>query len=158
MRGQANYTKRVIKPDPRFGSTTVTKFTNYVMRAGKKSVAQKIVYESLDLSSKNLKKEPLEVFNFVISAVAPAVEVRSRRIGGANYQIPMEVKEPRRSALAMRWIIEAAKGRRGIGMAKRLAKEYEDIYAQTGAALKKRTDTHKMAEANKAFAHFARIR
>jgi len=158
MRGQVAHTKRVLEPDLKFGSTTVTKFINYVMRQGKKSVAQKIVYDSLDIASKELKKEPLEVFNYVLSAVAPAVEVRSRRIGGANSKIPMEVKEPRRTALAMRWIIEAAKGRHGMGMAKRLAKEYADIFAQTGSALKKRTDTHKMAEANKAFAHFARIR
>lgn len=158
MRGQIMRGKRPIKPDERFASTSVAKFINYVMRSGKKSVAQKIVYESLEIASSDLKKEPLDIFNYVISAVAPAVEVRSRRIGGANYQIPMEVKEPRRSALAMRWIIEAAGNRHGMGMAKRLAKEYADIYEQTGAALKKRTDTHKMAEANKAFAHFARIR
>lgn len=158
MRGKSDRKKRVIKPDAQFGSTTVEKFIHYVMKDGKKDLATRVVYESLEIAAKELKKEPLEVFNFALSAVAPAVEVRSRRIGGANYQIPMEVKEPRRTSLAMRWIIDAARSKSGSPMAQKLASEYKDIYAGTGVAMKKRTDTHKMAEANKAFAHFARIR
>lgn len=158
MRGTVDRKKRMVKPDDNFGSTTVEKFIHYIMQDGKKDLAKRIVYKSLEIAAKQLKKEPLEVFNFVISTVAPAVEVRSRRIGGANYQIPMEVKEPRRTSLAMRWIIEGARSRNGKPMAERLAMEFQDIYAGTGMALKKRTDTHKMAEANKAFAHFARIK
>lgn len=158
MRGKVDRRNRTVKPDEQFGSTTVEKFIHYIMNGGKKEVARKIVYDSLESAAKQLKKEPLEVFNFVISSVAPSVEVRSRRIGGANYQIPMEVKEPRRTSLAMRWIIEAARSKSGRPMSERLAQEYQDIFAGTGSALKKRSDTHKMADANKAFAHFARIK
>jgi small subunit ribosomal protein S7 len=158
MRGTSKYKKKLLKPDVKFGSTTLTKFINYIMERGKKSVAEEIVYSSLDEASKKLKKEPLEIFNAVISTVAPQVEVRSRRIGGANYQVPIEVKEPRRTALAMRWVIEAAKNRNGMPMHQRLALEYQDILSGTGAAIKKREDTHKMAEANRAFAHFAKMR
>jgi small subunit ribosomal protein S7 len=147
-----------LKPDSKFGSTAVTKFINYIMEQGKKSIAEEIVYSSLDEASKKLKKEPLEIFTTVISTVAPQVEVRSRRIGGANYQVPIEVREPRRTALAMRWLIEAAKSRRGMPMHQRLALEYQDILSGTGIAIKKREDTHKMAEANRAFAHFAKMR
>lgn len=158
MRGVSKYKRSVIEPDEKYGSTTIAKFTNYVMREGKKSVAQKIVYDSLDIASKQLKKEPLDVFNAVLSAVSPTLEVRSRRIGGANYQIPMEVKEPRRTSLAMRWIISSALARSGKPMAQRLAGEYVDVINGTGGALKKKIDTHKMAEANRAFAHFAKIK
>lgn len=158
MRGTSKYKKRLVKPDRKYGSTTLTKFINYIMQRGKKSVAEEIVYSSLEKASQKLKKEPLEVFNGVLSSVAPQVEVRSRRIGGANYQVPVEVKEPRRTALAMRWIIEAAASRKGMPMQERLAAEYQDILSGTGAALKKREDTHKMAEANRAFAHFAKMR
>lgn len=158
MRGKSKFKKKIIAPDERFGSTTVAKFINKVMQQGKKSIAQQIVYNALDITSKDLKKEPLEVFNDAILAVAPSVEVRSRRIGGANYQIPMEVKEPRRTALAMRWLIDAAKARKGAKMAEKLSLEMKDAIGQTGMAVKKKTDTHKMAEANRAFAHFAKIR
>lgn len=158
MRGISKYKKHVIAPDAKYGSTAVSKFINYIMERGKKTIATKVVYDSLELSSKELKKEPLEIFAAAIAAVAPAVEVKSKRIGGANYQIPSEVKEPRRTALAMRWIIEAAKSRKGTPMYKRLAAEYKDILAGTGSALKKREDTHRMAEANRAFAHFAKMR
>lgn len=158
MRGLSKYKKRVIEGDVRFGSTTVAKFINKVMLNGKKSVAQKIVYDSLEKAATQIKKEPLEVFNEAIMAIAPSVEVRSRRIGGANYQIPMEVKEPRRTALAMRWLIEAAKARRGAKMSDKLSQEYKEAIEGVGAAVKKKTDTHKMAEANRAFAHFARIK
>jgi small subunit ribosomal protein S7 len=158
MRGKSKYKSRSIAPDGKYNSTQVAKFINYVMERGKKSVAQKIVYNSLEQASQKLKKEPLDIFNDVINSVAPAVEVRSRRIGGANYQIPNEVKEPRRTALAMRWVIEAAKARKGIPMADRLAQEYSDVLSGTGNAIKKKTDTHRMAEANRAFAHFARLK
>jgi len=158
VRGKPKFKKKIIEPDERFGSTTVAKFVNKVMQQGKKSIARQIVYGALDIASKDLKKEPLEVFNDAILAVAPSVEVRSRRIGGANYQIPMEVKEPRRTALAMRWIIDAAKSRKGAKMAEKLSLEFKDAIGGVGMAVKKKTDTHKMAEANRAFAHFAKIR
>jgi len=158
MRGKAKFKKKVIEPDNRFKSVAISKFINCIMQRGKKDVARGIVYSSLDMAAKNTKKEPLDVFNLIIQGVAPSVEVRSKRIGGANYQIPTEVKEPRRTALAMRWIIEAAKARHGQPMYKRLAQEYQDIISGTGAALKKRSDVHKMAEANRAFAHFAKMR
>ncbi|MFH1855492.1 MAG: 30S ribosomal protein S7 [bacterium] len=158
MRGNNYYKKRLIAPDERFGSTSVSKFINYIMERGKKSIAKKLVYDSLDEAAKVLKKEPLDVFNAVLSAIAPSVEVRSRRIGGANYQVPIEVREPRRTALAMRWIIAAAKSKKGMPMHKRLATEFQDILSGTGAAIKKREDTHRMAEANRAFAHFAKMR
>jgi small subunit ribosomal protein S7 len=158
MRGRSKYKKRTVQPDEKFGSTTLAKFINLVMKRGKKEVARKIVYNSLDLAAKQLKKEPLEVFNAAINAVAPSVEVRSKRIGGASYQIPVEVKEPRRTSLAMRWIIEAAKERSGAPMEVRLSLEYIDAISNTGRAIKKKTDVHKMAEANRAFAHFAKMR
>lgn len=158
MRGRNYYKKRLIDPDIKFGSTSVAKFINYIMQRGKKSVAEQIVYDSLEEASLKLKKEPLEIFNSAISTIAPSVEVRSKRIGGANYQVPVEVREPRRTALAMRWIIDAAKSKKGMPMHQRLALEYQDILNGTGAAIKKREDTHKMAEANRAFAHFAKMR
>jgi len=158
MRGKSKYKKKVIEPDEKFGSTTVAKFINYIMQRGKKTVAKRIVYDSLEIASKQSRKEPLDIFNQALSAVSPAVEVRGRRIGGANYQIPIEVKEPRRTALAMRWMITAAKSRGGRNMSEKLAAEYLEAIAGTGAAMKKKIDTHKMAEANRAFAHFARIR
>ena len=158
MRGTSKYKKKLVQPDKKYGSTSVSKFINYIMERGKKTIAEEIVYSSLEEASKKLKKEPIEIFTSVISAVAPQVEVRSRRIGGANYQVPIEVKEPRRTALAMRWIIGAAKSKKGMPMHQRLALEYQDIMSGTGSAMKKKEDTHKMAEANRAFAHFAKMR
>lgn len=158
MRGKSKYKKKIIEPDAKYGSTSVAKFINYIMLSGKKTVAERIVYEALDTASRTLKKEPLDVFNSAILSVAPSVEVRGRRIGGSNYQIPIEVREPRRSALAMRWLIIGAKARKGEQMSKRLSKEFIDAIAGTGQAFKKKQDTHKMAEANRAFAHFAKIR
>lgn len=158
MRGQSKYKKRIIEPDKKFGSTTISKFINYIMERGKKNIAEEIVYESLEIAAKESKKDPLDVFNTVLNTVAPNVEVRSRRIGGANYQIPMDVREPRRTSLAMRWIIAGAQSRKGQKMAEKLAKEYTEALSGTGFAIKKKTDTHKMAEANKAFAHFAKIK
>jgi small subunit ribosomal protein S7 len=158
MRGRSRYKKRNLKPDIKYGSVTVAKFINYVLQEGKRSVAEDVVYSSFEEASKTMKIEPLEVFNKVIALVAPNVEVRSKRIGGANYQIPVDVKEPRRTALAMRWIIESAKSKKGKPMKSRLAEVYKESIEGTGAAIKKRTDVQKMAEANKAFAHFARSR
>ena len=158
MRGKSKFKRAQAKPDPKFGSVELARFINYVMERGKKSVAERIVFESLEKAAKVLKKEPLQVFELALSSVAPSVEVRSRRIGGANYQIPTEVREPRRTALAMRWLRDAAKNRRGMPMHERLSQEYIDAISGTGAAIKKKTDTHKMAEANRAFAHFARLK
>ncbi len=158
MRGRSKYQKQTILPDSVYNSTTVTKFINHIMTDGKKETAQGIVYDALEIASKQLKREPLDVFNLALNSVAPSVEVRGRRIGGANYQIPMDVREPRRTALAMRWIINAARDRKGAQMSKKLAAEFVDSINSTGAAFKKKIDTHKMAEANKAFAHFAKIR
>lgn len=158
MRGTPKYKKSIILPDTKFNSTTVAKFINLIMDSGKKSIAQSIVYDALEIAAKEVKREGLDVFNLALNNVAPSVEVRGRRIGGANYQIPVEVREPRRTALAMRWIIAAAKDRKGEAMAKKLSKELVDALNNTGAAVKKKIDTHKMAEANKAFAHFAKVR
>jgi small subunit ribosomal protein S7 len=147
--------RRVILPDPKFKSETVTKFMNMVMRSGKKSVAEKIVYGALDqIAAKKKTGEPLAVMEAAFENVRPSVEVKSRRVGGATYQVPVEVRAVRRTTLAMRWIIEAAHGRGEKDMAARLAAELMDAAEHRGAAVKKREDTHKMAEANKAFAHF----
>ena len=158
MRGRSKYKKRILSPDKVYGSVTVTKFINYILEKGKRSIAEKIVYDSLDEASKAMKKDQLDIFNSVLAQVSPSVEVRSKRIGGANYQIPVDVKEPRKTALAMRWIIESAKSKSGKPMSKRLAEVYKESIEGTGVAIKKRTDVQKMAEANKAFAHFARSR
>lgn len=158
MRGTPKYKKSIILPDTKFNSTTVTKFINLIMDSGKKSIAKSIVYGALEIAAKEVKREELDVFNLALNNVAPSVEVRGRRIGGANYQIPVEVREPRRTALAMRWIMAAAKDRKGEAMAKKLSRELVDALNNTGAAVKKKIDTHKMADANKAFAHFAKVR
>ncbi|MCD6521451.1 30S ribosomal protein S7 [Candidatus Calescamantes bacterium] len=147
--------KREILPDPKFGSTLVAKFINKLMWDGKKSKAQKIFYEALDIISQRIKNEdPLEVFKQAINNVRPILEVRPRRVGGATYQIPMEVRPERSISLAMKWIIEFARGRKGAPMSERLAQEIIDAYRGEGASIKKKEDTHKMAEANRAFAHY----
>ncbi|HLD82114.1 MAG TPA: 30S ribosomal protein S7 [Patescibacteria group bacterium] len=148
--------KRKIYPDPRFQSTLVAKFINYLMRAGKKSLAQSIVYNSFDIIQKKTKKEPLGIFDLALKNVTPAVEVRSRRIGGGNYQIPYPVKAERRNALAFRWIIDAAKTQKGRPMQEKLANELIAASQKQGEAIRKKQDVHRMAEANRAFAHFAR--
>jgi small subunit ribosomal protein S7 len=157
-RGTPKYKKTIILPDAKFNSTTIAKFINRIMESGKKTVAQTIVYDALEIASKEVSRDELDVFSAALNNVAPSVEVRGRRIGGANYQIPVEVREPRRTALAMRWIIAAAKERKGEEMSKKLSRELVDALNSTGAAVKKKIDTHKMAEANKAFAHFAKVR
>jgi len=146
--------KREILPDPKFGSVELAKFMNVVMLSGKKAVAERIVYGALDQIQTKTGKEPLEVFTTAINNIKPAVEVKSRRVGGANYQVPVEVRPVRRLALAMRWLREAAKKRGEKSMDLRLAGELLDASENRGGAIKKREDTHKMAEANKAFSHF----
>lgn len=142
-----------IKPDPLYDNITVAKFINYVMKKGKKSIARKIVYGALDILKETNKQDPVVFFEKAIQNVSPVLEVRSRRIGGAKYQVPVEVSRERRVALAMRWIIGAAKEGKG-SMKKRLAKELMEAANNTGKAMKKKENVHRMAEANKAFAHF----
>jgi small subunit ribosomal protein S7 len=146
--------KREILPDPKFGSVELAKFMNVVMLSGKKAVAERIVYGAFDQIQAKTGKEPIEVFNTAINNIKPIVEVKSRRVGGANYQVPVEVRPVRRLALAMRWLREAAKKRGEKSMDLRLAGELIDASEGRGGAMKKREDTHKMAEANKAFSHF----
>lgn len=150
--------KRVISPDPKYGSELVSKFTNYLMIGGKKTTAQHIVYGAMEDLAKKRKGDALELFEQVIKTVKPHVEVRSRRVGGANYQVPMPVAGNRQNTLAFRWILAAARSRKGKGMQYRLADEFNDILEGVGGAMKKREDVHRQAEANKAFAHFARFR
>jgi len=146
--------KRDILPDPKYGNTTLAKFMNHVMVSGKKSVAEKIVYGALDKIQERGSADPLEVFDAALEAVAPAVEVKSRRVGGATYQVPVEVRPSRRSALAMRWLVDSARNRGEKSMSLRLAGELMDAAEGRGAAVRKREDTHRMAEANRAFAHY----
>lgn len=154
MRGK-KAPKRKIAPDHKFNSVLISRFVNQIMRRGKKSVAEDVVYTAFDYIGEKTKQDPLSIFEQAIKNVAPAVEVRSRRIGGANYQIPVEVRGGRKEALAFRWIIKAAKARRGKPMYLRLAVELIDASKKQGEAIKKREDMHRMAEANRAFAHFA---
>lgn len=155
MRGKP-FPKRKIKPDCKYQSVDIAKFINYIMERGKKNVATKIVYQSFDVIKEKTKKDPIEIFNKAIENISPQIEVRSRRVGGANYQIPFPTNETRRFTLASRWIIEAARKRRGQSMTKKLAQELLEASENQGSAIKKREDVHRMAEANKAFAHFAR--
>ena len=146
--------KRIVLPDAKYGDKVVTKFINNVMEHGKKAVAEKIVYSAFDIVAQKSKQDDLKVFADAVENVMPLVEVKSRRVGGATYQVPMEVRPERRQALAIRWIIEAAQKRSESTMTERLANELLDALANKGAAVKKREDTHKMAEANKAFSHY----
>jgi len=146
--------KRDILPDPKFGSQDVSKFVNVLMTAGKKSVAERIIYGALEQVGKKSGKDALEVFNQALSNVKPMVEVKSRRVGGANYQVPVEVRPSRRMALAMRWLRESARKRGEKSMGIRLAGELMDAAEGRGGAVKKREEVHRMAEANKAFAHY----
>jgi small subunit ribosomal protein S7 len=146
--------KREIIPDPRFGSVMLTKFMNMIMDSGKKSVAEGIVYGALDAIGAKGHAEPLEVLSKALENVQPRVEVKSRRVGGATYQVPVEVRPSRRMALAMRWLIDAARKRNERNMSGKLAGELMDAFESRGSAAKKREDTHRMAEANKAFSHY----
>lgn len=145
--------KRIISPDPKFNNIMVAKFTNYLMIGGKKTTARKVLYGAFNILEKQ-KKDSLAVFDQAIKNVMPSVEVRSKRVGGANYQVPKEVRGERKIALAFRWLINAARARKGRPMAERLAQEFLEASQNQGTAIKKRMDTHRMAEANKAFAHF----
>ena len=147
---------RGIKPDFKYNSALVSRFVNYIMDGGKKSVATRVVYKSFDIVKEKTKQDPVEVFDDAVNKVSPILEVKSKRVGGANYQVPIEVRGDRRIQLAFRWIISAAKSRKGKPMAERLADEFMDINKNAGTAMKKREDVQKMAEANRAFAHFAR--
>ncbi len=146
--------KREVIPDAKFGDVTLTKFMNSIMYDGKKSVAEAIVYGAFDIIESRLRQEPLPVFMQALDNVAPAIEVRSRRVGGATYQVPVEVRPERRQALAIRWIITAARGRNDKTMVDRLSAELMDAASNRGNAVKKREDTHRMAEANRAFSHY----
>ena len=146
--------KREILPDPKFQDITLAKFINHVMVSGKKAVAERIVYGALSEIEEKGSPNPLETFEKALEEIAPLVEVKSRRVGGATYQVPVEVRPSRRNALAMRWLVDSARGRSEKTMAARLAGELLDASEGRGSAVKKREDTHKMAEANKAFAHY----
>jgi small subunit ribosomal protein S7 len=179
-RKSRSYDKHTPEPDPKYGSVKYAKFINYIMERGKKNVARKIFYDALDIVGEKVQSMPAPaaapaakaddksakpaqkldgraVFDIALKNIAPIMELKSRRIGGANYQVPMEVMEPRKSTLAMRWLLIAARSKKGIRMAERLATEILDAYNKQGVAMKKREDVHRMAEANKAFAHFARF-
>ena len=147
--------KRIVLPDPKYGNEPLAKFINMIMESGKKSVAEKIVYGALDqISERSKGEEVLDVFNKALDNIRPVVEVKSRRVGGATYQVPVEVRPNRRTALAMRWLVEAARKRGEKSMGMRLAGEIMDAIEQRGSAVKKREETHRMAEANKAFSHY----
>ncbi len=146
--------KREINPDPKFGDLVLSKFMNSIMLDGKKSVAESIVYGALDEVEQKAKQNPIEAFHTALENVAPSVEVRSRRVGGATYQVPVEVRTERRQALAIRWVIAAARKRNETTMISRLSGEILDASNNRGSAVKKREDTHKMADANKAFSHY----
>lgn len=148
--------KRKSYPDPKYHSIYIGKFINYIMKKGKKNIAQKVVYGCFDTLKEKTKMDPLDIFDSAVRNIAPEVEVRSRRIGGANYQIPVPVSSTRKFSLALHWIIEAAKGKKGLPMKDRLAQEILDAYNKTGVAMKKKENVYRMAEANRAFAHFGR--
>ena len=146
--------KRAVIPDPKYGNVTLSKFINMIMRDGKKSIAENVIYGALNSIEEKKKSAPVEVLDKALENVQPMVEVKSRRVGGATYQVPVEVRADRRTALAMRWLVEAARKRSEKSMGARLAAEIMEASDNRGSAVKKREDTHKMAEANKAFAHY----
>ncbi|MDC1277914.1 30S ribosomal protein S7 [Pelagibacteraceae bacterium] len=146
--------KKVVIPDPIFNSTIIPKLINSIMYDGKKVVAEKIVYEAIEKIKSKTKEEPINVFNEAINNIKPTVEVRSRRVGGATYQVPVEVKTKRAQALAIRWLVDASRKRKDKHMSDKIFNELYDAYEKKGSAVKKREDVHKMAESNKAFAHF----
>jgi small subunit ribosomal protein S7 len=146
--------QRTVLVDPKYGSETVERFINKLMIGGKKSIARRIVYDALDIASERAKKPPMEVFDGALKNVTPTLEVRPRRVGGATYQIPMEVRTERRRSLALRWLLASSRARKGRSMAEKLAAELLDAMNAQGNSVKKRDDTHRMAEANKAFAHY----
>jgi len=146
--------KRIFYPDPKYGSLVLAKFINFVMYDGKKSTSEKIIYNALDKIKDKTKEDPIKIFNEAISKIRPNLEVRSRRVGGATYQVPQEVKTKRSQTLALRWLLEASRKRKNKTMSDKLFNELMDASQNKGSAIKKREDTHKMAESNKAFAHY----
>ncbi|HCY52403.1 MAG TPA: 30S ribosomal protein S7 [Clostridiales bacterium] len=154
MPRRGNVPKRDVLPDPMYNSTVVAKVVNQVMLDGKKGIAQNIVYDAFKTMSEKLGQEPMDIFNQAIENIKPMVEVKAKRIGGANYQVPLEIREERRQTLAIRWLVIAARKRSERDMSAKLAGELMDAYNNTGAAVKKKEDTHRMAEANRAFAHY----
>ncbi len=159
-----SFEKHVPNPDPKYASVKYAKFINYLMERGKKTVSQKIFYDALDIVEEKMKAnkevevtDSRQIFDIALKNISPLMEIKGRRIGGSNYQVPMEVQEPRRTSLGMKWLIAAARARKGAPMREKLAAEIVDGFNKIGAAVKKREDTHRMAEANKAFAHFARF-
>ncbi len=148
--------KRKITPDVRYNDLDIAKFINYIMHGGKKTIAQKVVYGAFDIIKEKTKQDPRHVFNKAIKQIGPLVEVRGKRVGGANYQVPYQVRTERRFALACRWLVEASKKHKGRSMIEKLSAELIEAANGEGAAVKKRADVHRMAESNKAFAHFAR--
>ena len=146
--------KRIIAPDPKYKNTLVSKFVNGLMRKGKKSISRRIFYDAMEIVERRSKEEPVKVFEQAMENIKPVLEVRSRRVGGATYQVPVEVRTDRRQALAIRWLVSFSKKRGEKSMAQRLAGELLDAYNKRGTAFKKKEDTHRMAEANKAFAHY----
>ena len=147
-------TKRDVLADPIYNSKVVTKLVNHIMKDGKKGTAQNIIYDAFDIIKEKTGKDPIEVYNQALENIKPALEVKNRRVGGSNYQVPIEVSEDRAQTLALRWLVNYARLRNGRGMAEKIANEIIDAANETGGAFKKREDTHKMAEANKAFAHY----
>lgn len=154
MRRKRKFTREII-PDPKYSNVPVAKFINYVMRKGKKSTAQKVLYRTFEMIEKKYGQEPVAVFDAAMKNIGPQLEVKSRRIGGATYQVPREVKGDRKFALASRWILDAARSKKGKPMHEKLAEELIAATKNEGSAIKKKMDTHRMAEANKAFAHFS---
>ncbi|MCX6724171.1 MAG: 30S ribosomal protein S7 [Candidatus Staskawiczbacteria bacterium] len=150
------YKKHKVAPDGTYNDVSVAQFINKVMKGGKKTIAQKIVYGAFNIIKEKTKKEPLEIFRLAIENASPLLEVKPKRIGGATYQVPMEVRGERKLALATKWILDGARSKKGKPMAEKLAQELIDASTNQGGAIKKKADTHRMAEANKAFAHFAR--
>ena len=146
--------KRIFYPDAKFGSTILAKFINFVMYDGKKATSEKIIYDALEKIKNKTKEDPIKIFNEAINKIRPNLEVRSRRVGGATYQVPQEVKTKRSQTLALRWLLDATRKRKNKTMSDKLFNELMDAYQNRGSAIKKREDTHKMAESNKAFAHF----
>jgi len=145
----------IVEPDIKYSNVLIAKLINKIMKAGKRSVARNIVYSALEIAEKQTKKPAIEVFEKAMDNVSPAVELKSKRVGGANYQVPVEVRPDRRDALAIRWMVDSARSQKGKPMAKKLAEELVNAFNNTGGAIKKKQDTHRMAEANKAFAHFS---
>lgn len=154
MPRRATVERRSVAPDPKYGSETVTRFMNKVMERGKKGLAERIVYDAFQIMEDRTGRDPLEIFQQAILNTKPVLEVKPRRVGGATYQVPVQIEENRRESLAMRWILSAARSRPGRTMSERLANELIDAFNNTGAAIKRREDTHRMAEANRAFAHY----